>query len=129
MWSGYHWKYKALTNAKNTLRKTHFVPQSCAYCTDLQNNFLLNKEIYRVISKHASNCIRKTTFYYLMVEVTVKSSRFTFLKMNEQWTMNLLETFQFEVMSSRIIVALRQRYLHGGGLQWVLSEPLAIVRQ
>lgn len=41
--------------------------------------------------------------------------------------MNLLETFQFEVMSSRIIVALRQRYLHGGGLQWVLSEPLAIV--
>lgn len=64
-----------------------------------------------------------------MVEVTVKSSRFTFLKMNEQWTMNLLETFQFEVMSSRIIVALWQRYLHGGGFQWVLSEPLAIVRQ
>lgn len=43
--------------------------------------------------------------------------------------MDLLETFQSEVMSSRIIVALRQRYLHGGGLQWVLSEPLAIVRQ
>lgn len=59
-----------------TLHKTHFVPQSCAWYADLQNLFLPNKEIYRVISKHASNCTRKTTFYYLMVQVTVKSSRF-----------------------------------------------------
>lgn len=61
-----------------TLHKTHFVPQSCAWYADLQNLFLLNKEMYRVISKHASNCTRKTTFYYLMVQVTVKSSLFFF---------------------------------------------------
>lgn len=102
-----------------TLHKTHFVPQSCAWYADLQNLFLLNKEMYRVISKHASNCTRKTTFYYLMVQVTVKSSLFlTILKMNDHWTMDLPETFQFEVMSSRITAALRQRYLHGGGTEW-----------
>lgn len=38
-----------------TLHKTHFVPQSCAWYADLQNLFLLNKEMHRVISMYSQN--------------------------------------------------------------------------
>lgn len=67
-----------------TLHKTHFVPQSCAWYADLQNLFLLNKEMYRVISKHASNCTRKTTFYYFNGSSHSEIEPFfTILKMND----------------------------------------------